>query len=298
MINGGAMIIDSFTCRITTPFLTARSRHISPIRPFGWNRAFVVLSATSSIAPSNPERARFADQRMVFEFLPAFRQIRRGNVAHVFDDAFVAQQLDVARGDRGARRMAGVREAVVEVAAVGEARSATRSRHHHAADRQIARRHTLCHHEQVGFEIVVFRREPAAGAAEAGDHFVDDEQDSVFFADAPHFGPIARRRHDDAARALNRFADERSDFVGANGFDPPLEVARAFDAELFGGQVAAIFEVVRLRDVLDARDRQAALLVHVRHAAEARAAHRAAVVRVFAADDHVAIRLTQRTFQY
>ena len=172
MISGGAMIIDSFTCRMTTPFFTARSRHISPTRPFGWKRAFVALVGDELDRAEQAERARFADQRMVFEFLPAFRKIRCSDVVHVFDDAFVAQQFDVARGNRRAGRVPRVREAVIEVAAVGEHRRNPVG-DHHAADRQVSGGHALCHHEQIRFEPVVLRREPASGAAETGDHFVD-----------------------------------------------------------------------------------------------------------------------------
>ena len=49
-------------------------------------------------------------------------------------------------------------------------------------------------------------------------------------------------------------------------------------AELFGRLVAAVLVPVRLLDVDDARDRQPALRMHERHAAQARAGHRAAVV--------------------
>ena len=238
------------------------------------------------------ERARFADERVIRKLAPALLEMRRRNVVHVFDDPLVAQQFDIANRNCRARRMARVRESMVEVAARREHRGDA-VRDHHTADRQIAGRHALGHHEQIRLETVVLRRKPVSCAAEPGDHLVDDEQDSVLRADATNFRPVARRRHDDAARTLDRFADERRDVGGANGFDPPLEITRALDAELIRGEIAAIVEVVRLRDVLDARNRQTTLLVHVRHAAEARAAHRAAVVRIFTADDHGAVRLPQ-----
>ena len=65
----------------------------------------------------------------------------------------------------------------------------------------------------------------------------------------------------------------------------------ATQSELLGRQLAAFAEPVRLANVDDAGNRQAALRVHRRHAAEAGARHRAAVIGVRAADDDRALRL-------
>ena len=59
-------------------------------------------------------------------------------------------------------------------------------------------------------------------------------------------------------------------------------------------EVDAVLVPVRLLDVDDVGNRQAALGMHGRHAAEARPAHRAAVVGVDAADDDGALRLAQQ----
>jgi hypothetical protein len=62
----------------------------------------------------------------------------------------------------------------------------------------------------------VLRAEPATGAAEAADHFIGDQQDAVLVDDPLDLRPISRRRNNDAARALDRLADERGNLVRAD----------------------------------------------------------------------------------
>ena len=73
-----------------------------------------------------------------------------------------------------------------------------------------------------------------------------------------------------------------------------LERARDVQPEFGRTQVAALGIPVRLADVHDVRDRQAALLVHETHAAEARAGHGAAVVGILPADDDLALGLAEQ----
>src|SRR6185369_8949959 len=138
---------------------------------------------------------------------------------------------------------------------------------------------------QVGPEAEGLAAEPVAGAAKTADDLVADEQDAVLGADALDLGPVAGRRHDHAAGALDRLADEGRDLVGADFQDPGLEPARRDPAEVVAAHRPAVFGPVRLFDVADPGDRQAALRVHAAHAAERRPGHRRAVVGVVAADD-------------
>ena len=59
----------------------------------------------------------------------------------------------------------------------------------------------------------MFEREPLAGAAEAGDHLVGDQQHLVAVADLAQAGEVVVGRRVDAARALDRLGDHRGDRV-------------------------------------------------------------------------------------
>jgi hypothetical protein len=112
-------------------------------------------------------------------------------------------------------------------------------------------------------------------------------------ADALDLGPIAFGRDDDAARALNGFGDKGRDPVFAQMRDHLFQLACARDAKGFGRHVAAFGIPMRLIDMHDIGDRQAALFMHRRHAAQARAAHGRSVIGVAPADDHALFRLAK-----
>src|SRR6266508_6362194 len=57
-------------------------------------------------------------------------------------------------------------------------------------------------------KIPTFEREAFAGAAESGDHFVENEQHPILAADRLNHRPVFRRRHDGAPCAHDRLADE------------------------------------------------------------------------------------------
>ena len=126
--------------------------------------------------------------------------------------------------------------------------------------------------------------EPGAEAAEAADHLVQREQHPEALAHAAHLGPVALRRHDHAAGALDRLGDERGHALGPERLDARREPARRLQPERLAVHVPAEREPVRALDVLDVRHRAAELSVHRRHAAQRRAGHGAAVVRVEPAD--------------
>ena len=137
----------------------------------------------------------------------------------------------------------------------------------------------------MGADVEGLAAEPVAGAAKAGDHLVRDQKDFVFVADALDFGPVAVRRDDHAACALNGFGDEGRDVFLAQFEDLGLQLARALKPEVFGAVIAPFQIPMRLVDMVDAGNGQAALGMHPRHAAKAAAAHGAAVIAVLARDD-------------
>ena len=67
----------------------------------------------------------------------------------------------------------------------------------HRAERHVARVDPLRDAEDVGHDVPVLAREPLAGAAEAGHHLVEDQQDAVAVADLAHALEVAVGRHDD-----------------------------------------------------------------------------------------------------
>ncbi len=63
----------------------------------------------------------------------------------------------------------------------------------------------------VGLDAVVLARPHRAGAADAGLHLVDDEQDAVLVAQPAQVGEPAGGRHDVAALALDRLDEDGGD---------------------------------------------------------------------------------------
>src|SRR5262249_59325752 len=78
-----------------------------------------------------------------------------------------------------------------------------------------------------------------AGAAQAGDDLVANEQDVVLGADVADVAPVLRRRDEDALVAADWLGDERGDAVGPFAENRALELgSAAFDAA--GGILFAV----------------------------------------------------------
>src|SRR5215831_2338042 len=67
--------------------------------------------------------------------------------------------------------------------------------------------------QHVWSKVPVFEREAFAGAAEAGDDFVENEQHPILAADRLDRRPVFWRRHDGATRTHDRLADEGGNAV-------------------------------------------------------------------------------------
>ncbi|MCY1280739.1 hypothetical protein D9M70_295310 [compost metagenome] len=228
---------------------------------------------------------------MVAEHLAqALLQVGAGVLFHLGDYAFVAQRLEVGDGHRRRHRVSGVGQAVGEHAALLHQYLGHALAEDQAAHGDVAGGQALGDGQGVRLEAEVLVGHPLAGAAEAADHFVGAQQHVVLAADALDFRPVAFRREDHAAGALEGFGDECGDVLGTQFEDLLLQLARGAQTELLGGQVSAVGEVVRLVDVGDVRQ-HAAHLVHELHAAEGRGAQGGAVVAVPAADHDLLLRL-------
>ena len=129
--------------------------------------------------------------------------------------------------DRGDRRRAADRVDVVRQPAgerpVGED-VRDRAAHHDRAERQVGRRQALRHRQQVGHDVPVVDREPAAGAPEAAHDLVGDQEDAVAVADLADALEVAVGRDEDPVRADDRLEDEGRDRVRALEHDDLLEV--------------------------------------------------------------------------
>ena len=97
----------------------------------------------------------------------------------------------------------------------------------------VARGDALGKAPQISLHAPQPRTEHVAGAPEAGDHLVGDQQHAVAVADFTYPRPVVRRRHDDAAGALDRLGDECGNRVGALKDDLALEQLGTDPAELF-----------------------------------------------------------------
>ncbi len=72
--------------------------------------------------------------------------------------------------------------------------------------------------------------EHLAGAAEAGDHLVGDQQRAVLVRESLHAGQELRRRDDVARRALHGLDDDRGDRAGGRHLELLAREVEAGDA--------------------------------------------------------------------
>ena len=228
---------------------------------------------------------------MIGKLGPAFLQVWPGVGTHLINNPFVAQNANIGRGDCARGRMTCVSHAVGKFASFFDDHPRDVICHHHAADGEISRRESLGNRHEVRLEIIVITGKPFARAAEAADDLISHEKNLVTLTNRADFRPVRFRRHNDASSTLDRFGNKRRDAVLAQFFDFLFQFASDFFAELLGRQVAAFPIPERLADVHNVGNREAALFMHVRHAAKTGARHGAAVIGVLSADDDLLIRM-------
>ena len=142
---------------------------------------------------------------------------------------------------------------------------------------------------QVGLDAVVLDREHPPGAAEAGLHLVDDEEDPLAVADRAQPLHELRRRGDEAALALHRLDDDRGDRLGGD-----LRRERALErVERVAPADPAV--LVRERDAVDlGRERPEPRLVGMRLRGEREREERAPVEPALEGDHRRPARVAAR----
>mmetsp|Transcript_6064 Transcript_6064/g.24216 ORF Transcript_6064/g.24216 Transcript_6064/m.24216 type:complete len:373 (+) Transcript_6064:1199-2317(+) len=160
------------------------------------------------------------------------------------------------------------------------------------AHRHAAVGDALGHGHQVGRDAEGLRAERVAGAAEAGDDLIEDQQDAVLVADLAQPLQIALRRNQHAGGAGHRLDDDGGDGRGVVQRHEALQVVGKLGAVLGHADRERIARrVMRVADVVHAGQQAAEHLAVGHHAADRDAAEVHAVVAALAADEPGAARL-------
>ena len=157
--------------------------------------------------------------------------------------------------------------------------------------RAVARAHALAHAHDVRQHAEGLRGEHLAGAAEAGDDLVEDQQHVVAVADLAQARQILGRRRGDAAGVADRLDDHRGDGLRPLQLDDPLDLVDAGDAAARVAQVERAGMAGGRHGLEEARQRRLENRLAARQAGGRERAHRGAVVAGVQADDLVLERI-------
>ena len=172
-------------------------------------------------------------------------------VGRVLDDPLLLEGLDRGYGGSASERMAGVGEPAGEEAVAQ--RLGDRLGDDHRPERHVAGVDALRDGEDVRDDVPVVAGEPLAGAAEAGHHLVQDQQDSVPVAGLSDRLQVAVGRDDDPVRADDGLEDDGGDRVCALVLEDLLEVRRAGADRARIGMAGRAAVRVRVEHAHDAR---------------------------------------------
>jgi hypothetical protein len=140
----------------------------------------------------------------------------------------------------------------------------------------------------------VLAREPPAGASEAGDHLVGDQQHVELVAERAHRAQPPDRRHDEAARREHRLHDHGGDGVRPLALDGRAQLADAARDEVRLATTLQVPEGMGRRDLHEARHLERLVgLGQVRQSAHREGAHGGAVVAALQGDHLVLARLAR-----
>ena len=155
----------------------------------------------------------------------------------------------------------------------------------HAAHRHGAGGDALGEGDEVGRDAVAFGGKRIAHAAEAGDHFVEDQEDAVLVADLAQPLEVALRRRQHAGRGRQRLDDDGGDGRGVVQTDDALQFVGQMRAPLrLADGEGLLGAVIGGLQMIDAGHQHAELLAVVDDAADRDAAEADAVIAALAAD--------------
>ena len=152
-------------------------------------------------------------------------------------------------------------------------------------DRRIARAEAFGDGHHIGANVERVATPPIGRATKATDHFVGDQKNFMLVANPLNLRPVAGRRNNHASCALNGFRDKGGHFVFAQLCDFRLKLARTLKPEFLRIHVSAFSKPVRLVNVHNVGNRQAALGVHGLHSTQRRRSHGRAMIGILAADN-------------
>ncbi len=165
----------------------------------------------------------------------------------------------------------------------------------HCAHRHHAVGQALRSGHHVRLDIKVVGSEWRGQATEAGDHFIEDQQDAVLGAQFTQALQITLRRYQHAGRAGHRLDDDGGDGRCIMQRNDAFQFIGQFAAVFrFAARVSILFQVVRMRQVVHARQHHAIRLAVAGDTTDRDAAEADAVIAAFAADQPGAARFTAR----
>src|SRR5690606_12264602 len=133
-----------------------------------------------------------------------------------------------------------------------------------------------------------------AETAKTGDDFVEDQEDTMLVCRGAEAFQIALRRQDDASRTGHWFDDDGSNLFSAMQLDETLQIVGKLDAvcrQALGEGV--LLDIERMAQMVGRNLREDAAIID--EAANGNAAETNAVIALFAAQNHGAGALTDRT---
>ncbi len=157
--------------------------------------------------------------------------------------------------------------------------------HEHAAHRDGGVGDALGDGHQVGDHAELLGGERGTEAPEAGDDFVEDQQDAVLGADLAQALEIALRRRQVAGRTGAGLDDDGGDVRRVMQAHDAFERIGQFLAVLGLALGEGVRRQVRVRQVIDTRQHRAEPLAIVHHAAHGDAAEADTVIAALAADE-------------
>ena len=156
----------------------------------------------------------------------------------------------------------------------------------HAAHRHGARGDAFGEGDHIRHDAIALRREGMAETAEAGDHFIENEQDAIFVADRAQPLQIALRGRQHAGRARHRLDDDGGDGRGIVQGDDVLELVGEMGAPFGLAARKSLFgAIIGMRQMIDAGEKRAEEFAVRRNAADRNAAEPDAVIAAHPADE-------------